>query len=212
MAEKYKNPALTVDIIIFSIIEKTLKILLIKRKNPPFQDKWAIPGGFADYEEEILTAAKRELEEETGLKNIPLEQVHTFGTPGRDPRGRTVSVVHFGLVDSSTGLQVKADSDAKDAQWLSVQELPEMAFDHAEIVKFTLNFLRQKLENTAIVKQIMPKTFSLGELQEVYEVILNKKFNPGEFGKKITETGLLEKKNGLEFTFRENVEFTSKFN
>ena len=143
--KNYKNPALTVDIILFSIIDDVLKLLLIKRKNPPFQDKWAIPGGFVEYDEEIETAAHRELEEETGVRDVLLEQVHTFGKVGRDPRGRTVSVVYFSLINSS-GLHVKADSDAKEVKWFSVKDLPELAFDHAEIIDFTIRFLRQKQE------------------------------------------------------------------
>ncbi len=99
MTKEYKNPALTTDIVVFSIVEKDLNVLLIKRKNEPFRDKWAIPGGFVDYDEEIYTAAERELEEETNVKNIHLEQIGTFGKVGRDPRGRTVSVVYFACVN-----------------------------------------------------------------------------------------------------------------
>ncbi len=210
MAEKYKNPALTVDITVFSIIEKTLKLLLIKRKNPPFRDKWAIPGGFAGYEEEIITAAGRELEEETGVREVELEQVHTFGKPGRDPRGRTISVVYFALVNSST-LKIKADTDAKEAEWFNVRNLPELAFDHAEIIGFTLGFLRQKLDNTPVVRQIMPEKFSPGELQEVYEIILNKSFNPQEFKQKIFETGLLEITGDLTYKFKDGIKFSGRF-
>jgi len=147
MTKNYKNPALTVDIAVFSIIDKELRILLIKRKDPPFQDKWAIPGGFVEYDEELITAAKRELEEETGIKNVLPEQVHTFGKVGRDPRGRTVSVVYFAFIDPSA-VKIKAGSDAKEACWFNVKNLPELAFDHREIIDFTVKTLGQKLENT----------------------------------------------------------------
>ncbi len=210
MVEKYKNPALTVDIVVFSIIKNTLKLLLIKRKNPPFQDKWAIPGGFADYDEGILAAAGRELEEETGINNAGLEQVQTFGKPGRDPRGRTVSVVYYALIDSS-GLTIKADTDAKEAKWFNVNTLPELAFDHAEILDFTTEFLRQKLENTPVVRSVLPDEFSIDKLQEVYEVILDKKFGAEEFEQKIKETGLLETTENSLYKFRKNVNFTGKF-
>ena len=146
MTKNYKNPALTVDIVVFSTIDRELKILLIKRKNPPFQDQWAIPGGFVEYSEELITAAKRELEEETGLKNISLEQVHTFGKVGRDPRGRTVSVVYFAIIDSSN-VKVRADSDAKEADWFNVKDLPELAFDHREIIDFTVKTFIKKIKN-----------------------------------------------------------------
>ncbi|HSA07550.1 MAG TPA: NUDIX domain-containing protein [Candidatus Gastranaerophilales bacterium] len=211
MSEKYKNPALTVDIAVFTIIDKELKILLIKRKNPPFQDKWAIPGGFVDYEEEIITAAKRELEEETGVKNLSVEQVHTFGKVGRDPRGRTVSVVYLAVADSS-GIKINAGSDAKQAEWFNARNLPELAFDHDEIVDFTLNALIQKLENTPVIKHLLPEKFLISEIQEVYENILNEKFDSERFEPEIIKTGLLKKLEGDKYSFKENVKFAGKFN
>ena len=144
MGEKYKKISLTVDIIIFSLIDNSLKLLLIKRKNYPFENKWAIPGGFVDYDEEIETAAKRELEEETGINNVCLKQLQTFGTVGRDPRGRTVSVVYFAVVNSLS-IKVNAGSDAKEAKWFSVTELPELAFDHHEIINFAVKNLNQNI-------------------------------------------------------------------
>lgn len=143
MTEKHKKPALTTDIIIFSNIEKDLKVLLIKRKYEPFKDKWAFPGGFVEYDEELEVAAHRELEEETSIKDVSLKQLGTFGRVGRDPRGRTVSVVYYTCVDDSSKLNVKAQDDAKEAQWFSVKKLPELAFDHAEIMDFALENLYQ---------------------------------------------------------------------
>ncbi len=137
MTKKYKPIALTVDAIILSKTGNGIKILLIKRKNQPFKDKWAIPGGFADYDEELETAAKRELEEETGVKTPCLNQLYTFGKINRDPRGRTVSVVYYAFVDE-TGTKIKAGDDAKEAQWFDVGDLPELAFDHEEIIDFAL--------------------------------------------------------------------------
>lgn len=209
MAEKYKNPALTTDIALFSVIKNALCTLLIKRKNPPFQDKWAIPGGFVDYEEDIYKAAERELAEETGIEGVNLEQAQTFGTPGRDPRGRTVSVVYFALVNSSD-FRVKADTDAKDAKWFDVLDLPGLAFDHEEIISFSLKFLKQKLENTPVVKPLMPAKFTIQQLQGVYEVILNKRFEHKDFEQKIFETGLLERVENSVYKFK-NIEFAGKF-
>jgi len=136
----YKNPALTVDIIVFSRIKNTLKMLLVKRKYPPFQDKWAIPGGFVEHDEELEVAACRELEEETGIKNLRLEQIQTFGKLGRDPRGRTVSIVYQVFAEHDK-VKVKAASDAKEAEWFDAKDLPELAFDHAEIIDFALKKL-----------------------------------------------------------------------
>jgi len=148
MAKEYKNPALTTDIILFSIMAEDLNILLIKRKNEPFQDKWAIPGGFVDYDEEIEDAAKRELEEETNIKDIPLEQLGTFGRVGRDPRGRTVSVVYYANIDDASKLNIKAQDDAKEVQWFSVKKLPDLAFDHAEIIDFAIKKSKKSFDNT----------------------------------------------------------------
>jgi len=149
MAKEYKNPALTTDIVLFSLYgeEKDLKVLLIKRKYEPFKDKWAFPGGFVEYDEELETAAHRELEEETNIKDICLKQLGTFGRVGRDPRGRTVSVVYYAYIDDSSKLNVKAQDDAKDAQWFSVKKLPELAFDHAEIMGFALENFKKSFDN-----------------------------------------------------------------
>ncbi|OGH99962.1 MAG: hypothetical protein A2Y25_02455 [Candidatus Melainabacteria bacterium GWF2_37_15] len=138
--KKYKPISLTVDILIFSKIDRAdrgIKLLLVKRKNPPFQNKWAIPGGFVDYDEELETAAMRELEEETGVKDVSLKQLHTFGKIGRDPRGRTVSVVYMAFVDAEQ-VKIKAGDDAKEAQWFDINKLPELAFDHQEIIDFAI--------------------------------------------------------------------------
>ncbi len=206
----YKNPALTVDIALFSIIKNNLELLLIKRKNPPFQDKWALPGGFVDYEEEIETAAKRELEEETGIKNIELQQFRTFGKPGRDPRGRTVSIVYYAVVNSEN-LKIQADTDASDVEWFNIKNLPGLAFDHDEIIKFTLKNFRQKLENTPVVKPIMPKEFNMTELHKVYEIILDKQLDAKNFESEIIQTGLLERTEPSLHKFKDNVEFTGRF-
>jgi len=141
MAKEYKNPALTTDIILFSCEEEP-KVLLIKRKYDPFKDKWAFPGGFVEYDEELEVAAQRELEEETNITGLCLEQLRTFGRVGRDPRGRTVSVVYYAYVETLSTLNVKAQDDAKEAQWFSIKNLPELAFDHAEIMAFALKKLK----------------------------------------------------------------------
>lgn len=140
--EQYRNPAVTVDMVLFTR-EKNPRILLIKRKNPPFQDHWALPGGFMDYEEEIEDAAYRELEEETGITGIQLEQIHAFGKVGRDPRGRTVSIVYRAVVDPST-VSVQAGDDAKEAEWFDIRKLPPLAFDHAEIIDYAVKTLPRK--------------------------------------------------------------------
>ena len=135
MAHSYSfpRPAVTVDIIIFRLTDKIPEVLLIKRGNDPFKDQWALPGGFVDKDEPLKKAAARELEEETGLKNILLTQMHTFGNPGRDPRGHTVSVVYVGYLTEPA--KSKAGDDATEAEWFSIENIPQLAFDHADILE-----------------------------------------------------------------------------
>lgn len=219
MSKEYKNPALTTDIVVFSVMENDLNVLLIKRKNEPFRDKWAIPGGFVDYDEEIYTAAKRELEEETNVKGINLEHLGTFGKVGRDPRGRTVSAVYFACVNPQK-LDIKAQDDAKEAGWFSVKKLPELAFDHTEILSCALENLRIKIENTPIVSEFMPEEFSISELQKVYEIIFDRKLDHGRFKCEILKNNFLERSGGEPvhektgdhlYKFAENIKFSSRF-
>ena len=129
---KKQNIAVTVDAVIFYKKAELLKILLIRRKNEPFRNQWALPGGFLEEEEGLEEGAKRELEEETGLKIEKLQQVGAFGTPGRDPRGRTISIAFVGLMDYEAKL--KANDDAIDVKWFDKNDLPDLAFDHSEII------------------------------------------------------------------------------
>jgi len=128
----YPRPAITVDIIVIKNDDMD-KILLIKRKNEPFKDFWALPGGFVDIEEELIESAFRELQEETGISDIDLRQFHTYGKLGRDPRGRTVSVVYYGYLTNSNQ-DIKANDDAKELGWFAIGNLPALAFDHKDIV------------------------------------------------------------------------------
>lgn len=133
----YPRPALTVDCVLFSENEKDVKVLLIKRKNEPFKDAWAFPGGFVDMTETTYDAAKRELKEETGINVSNLVQVHTFSDVDRDPRGRTVSVIYFAKVNGGD-FSLKAGDDANDAKWFSLNSLPNLAFDHKMILDFVV--------------------------------------------------------------------------
>jgi 8-oxo-dGTP diphosphatase len=136
----YPRPAVTVDCLLFSRQDGRVDVLLIQRDKPPFEGAWALPGGFVDIEEPVMTAAKRELEEETGLKDIPLEQFYTFGTPGRDPRGRTISIVYYGFADRAQQT-AHAGSDARNVRWFEIHNLPPLAFDHDEIISLAIKKL-----------------------------------------------------------------------
>ena len=134
-----QNIKVTVDAVVFSRTNNNrFSVLLIERKNPPFQGKWALPGGFVEDDEPLDIAAARELEEETGLKNVKLQQLHTFGEPDRDPRGRAISVTYYTLTDFSQQT-IKAADDAADAQWFDIENLPELAFDHHKILELAIN-------------------------------------------------------------------------
>lgn len=133
----YPRPAVTVDIIVLKNFDNHPEILLIERKNEPFKNMWALPGGFVDKDEDIETAAYRELKEETSIEDINLSQLHTFGKPGRDPRGHTISIVHIGFLKNNNQ-KIQAGDDAKNLQWFSVDQLPELAFDHQEIIHYAL--------------------------------------------------------------------------
>ena len=139
MTKRTSNIFVTVDTIVFRKEGQETEILLIKRGRDPFQGKWAIPGGFVDFNEDLNIAASRELEEETGLKDIKLQQLHTFGTPGRDPRGHMISIVYWGM--SKENAQVTGADDATEALWFSINELPDLAFDHSQIIEMAIKVL-----------------------------------------------------------------------
>lgn len=187
----YEHPFVTVDIIIFTILQGELKVLLIKRSLPPFAGSWALPGGFIRMGETLEEAALRELKEETNVSDIYLEQLFTFGDPARDPRAWTVTVAYFALV-SAERLTIKASTDAEDVCWASVYQLPPLAFDHAKIVDYALARLRNKLSYTTIAFQLLPTKFTLTELQHTYEMILNKSLDKRNFRKKMLTQDLLQ--------------------
>lgn len=141
---EWPRPMVTVDAVVFAFFGKKAKILLINRKNEPFKGKWAVPGGFIELDEELEDAIKRELAEETGLTNVKLEQMHTFGTCGRDPRGRQITIVFIGVVEKGEAT-IKAGDDAAKAQWFDIDKLPtNMAFDHSEVTKMAISRLKRK--------------------------------------------------------------------
>ena len=184
-----ERPAVTVDVVIFSLRDSDLKVLLIRRAAPPFKGKWAIPGGYVHPDEALDEAAQRELEEETGLPDVYLEQLYTFGAPKRDPRGRVITVAYFALV--SDDVTVRAGDDAAEAAWHSVHDLPGLAFDHDEILSYALQRLRYKLEYTAVGFELLPNEFTLTELQTAYEIVLGEKLDKRNFRRRILEAGIL---------------------
>jgi 8-oxo-dGTP diphosphatase len=184
----YPQPSVTVDLVIFTIAEDDLKVLLIRRGQEPFKGRWALPGGFVEIDESLERAAARELQEEVGVTNVYLEQLYTFGDPKRDPRGRVISVSYFALVDAERQ-RIVAASDAAEAQWHSVFDTPKLAFDHAKILDYAVWRLRNKIEWTTVGYELLPKKFTLSELQRVYEIILQRPVDKRNFRKKIMAQG-----------------------
>ena len=188
MAFKYEfeRPGLTVDCVIFGLDldAESLKVMLIERDVEPFKGVWAIPGGFVRSDETLLDAATRELEEETGIKDVFLEQLFTFGDPGRDPRGWVVSVGYYALV-SPEKHDIRATTDARDARWFSIDALPRLAFDHAKILDTALQRIRGKLTYAPIGFELLPQKFTIKQLQKLYEIVLGQKLDNRNFRKKI---------------------------
>lgn len=187
---EYPRPALTVDCVVFGFDEAELKILLIERGLEPFKGKWALPGGFVRVDETLENAARRELEEEAGLKQVFLEQLYTFGGINRDPRERVVSVAYYALVKLSAH-QTKAATDAADAQWFPISKTPKLAFDHAEILAMALARLKAKVRYEPIGFELLPLNFTLSQLQHLYEAALEVELDKRNFRKKVLSYDLL---------------------
>lgn len=187
----YPHPAVSTDIVLFTLQEGELKVLLIRRGGDPYLGYWALPGGFVEIDEDLEPAALRELQEETGVTGVWLEQLYTFGKPGRDPRERVISVAYYALVPIDR-MTVRAGSDASDVAWHACNRLPELAFDHPQIIELARNRLASKLDYSTIALQFMPAQFSLGELQTVYEIILGGKLDKRNFRKRILSLDCIE--------------------
>jgi 8-oxo-dGTP diphosphatase len=185
--------AVAVDVVIFSLRGRHLEVLLIERRYAPFQGRWAIPGGFVHVAESLEAAARRELEEETGVRAGYLEQLYTFGDPQRDPRGRVITVAYVALVPEE--VVARAGDEAAAAAWHSVSSLPALAFDHAEIIQYALKRLRYKLEYTAVGFELLPDEFTLSELQAAYEIVLGETLDKRNFRRRILEAGILVETN-----------------
>lgn len=186
----YPRPALTVDCVVFGFDGDGLQVLLIRRGLEPFLGAWALPGGFVGMDEDLDQAARRELEEETHLSRVFLEQLATFGTPGRDPRGRVVSVAYYALVRPDQH-PACGDSDASEAAWHPVGRVPALAFDHALILRKALERLRGKIRYQPVGFELLPRRFTLTQLQSLYEAILGRDIDKRNFRKKLLAFDLL---------------------
>lgn len=215
MFNEIKTHEITVDIVILTIINNALQVLLVKRNNEPFKDKWAIPGGYVRMSENLDEAAMRVLKEKTDVDNIYLEQLYTFGDPLRHPVSRVITVSYFALIRAEDFDVVTTP----DLMWHKVFDLPPLAFDHKEIIQYSLKRTRERLEMCPVAYQLLNEKFTLTEMQRAYEMIMERKLDKRNFRKKvITTDGLRElnefskstsKRPARLYTF-ENIKLNSK--
>jgi 8-oxo-dGTP diphosphatase len=205
---KHQPIQVTVDIVVFTVHEQALKVLLIERGIAPFKGRYALPGGFVQAEETLEQAAFRELLEETGTKDVYLEQLYTFGDPHRDPRGRVVTVAYYALVPNDKS-PLLAGTDAAAAGWYPVSALPPLAFDHKNIVEYAVDRLRNKLEYTNVGFQLLPTKFTLSALQALHEAILGKLLDKRNFRRKVLGLGLVKPSKEMQATGRKPAQLFS---
>jgi 8-oxo-dGTP diphosphatase len=191
--DEFEHPSVTVDDIIFTVTDDNLKVALIQRSRWPHEGKWALPGGFVDMDESLESAADRVLQNKTGISSseIYMEQLYTFGEPDRDPRTRVITVGYFALVNQDE-VNLRRTEEVKDIEWHSVYDLPELGFDHEDIIEYALKRLRWKIEYSTAVFSLLPEKFTLSRLQEVYEIILDEEMDKRNFRKKIHKHDLVE--------------------
>ncbi len=194
---EHPHPAVTVDCAVFGLDEDGLKALLIQRDVEPFAGRWALPGGFVRPDEGLEAAARRELREETGLERLFLEQLYTFGEPGRDPRERVITVAWYALVRLADH-RVQAATDARQAAWFPVDDMPSLAFDHDAILTTALTRLHGKVRWQPIGFELLPPKFTLTQLQRMYETVLERGLDKRNFRKKVLGLGILEELDEVE--------------
>lgn len=182
---------LTVDAVVFGYEAGIISILLIKRKYEPFKNKWAIPGGFVLNEESLEEAVERELSEETGVRINYLEQLYTFGDLNRDPRGRVISVAYFGLVRPNT-FKIVASTDAEEVKWFNINELPELSFDHKDILEKAIKRLKGKITYEPLGFELLDKKFPFSDLEKLYTTLLGREVDRRNFRKKILSLNVLD--------------------
>lgn len=185
---KYPHPAVTTDCVIFGFDGTQLNVLLVKRGGEPYAGWWAFPGGFLNITESAEVGALRELQEETQLTPAYVEQFHTYTDPDRDPRERVITIAYLALVNIQ---QVKGGDDAKEARWFPLDQIPHLAFDHGVILLDAMGCLRQRIHFHPIGHDLLPEKFTLKQLQNLYEVILGRRFDRRNFTKKMLNLGIL---------------------
>lgn len=186
---KYPHPSVTTDCVIFGFDSVKLKVLLVERGMAPYKGRWAFPGGFLNMDESAEEGALRELKEETGLEGAYIRQFHTFSAPQRDPRERVITIAYYALVRMQ---EVKGGDDASDARWFALDEVPPLAFDHDQILRKAEKTLRQQIHFEPVGFELLPEKFTIKQLQNLYEAILDMRFDRRNFYNKMRRLGMLE--------------------
>ena len=205
----FPRPSVTTDCVIFGYDGKDLKLLLVERGIPPFKGMWALPGGYLQMDEDAIDGAKRELFEETGLRDAYIEQFRTFSAVDRDPRGRVITIAHLALVRIS---EVNGGDDAAKAQWFPLKDVPQLAFDHDMILREAMKALRQKIHFEPVGFELLPAVFTMPQLQHLYESILDVRFDRRNFASKMLHLGILEDTGSREPGAPSRVPATYRFN
>ena len=205
----FPRPSVTTDCVIFGYDGKNLKLLLVERGIPPLKGMWALPGGYLQMDEDAIDGAKRELFEETGLRDAYIEQFRTFSAVDRDPRGRVITIAHLALVRIS---EVKGGDDAAKAQWFPLKDVPQLAFDHDMILREAMKALRQKIHFEPVGFELLPAVFTMPQLQHLYESILDVRFDRRNFASKMLHLGILEDTGSREPGAPSRVPATYRFN
>lgn len=205
----YPRPSVTTDCVIFGYDGKDLKLLLVERGIPPFKGMWALPGGYLQMDEDAIDGAKRELFEETGLREAYIEQFRTFSAVDRDPRGRVITIAHLALVRIS---EVKGGDDAAKARWFPLKDVPQLAFDHDMILREAMKALRQKIHFEPVGFELLPEVFTMPQLQHLYESILDVRFDRRNFASKMLHLGILEDTGDRQAGAPSRVPATYRFN
>ena len=187
-----QNIKVAVDAVVFGYTSKEgLSVLLIKRNIKPFKDSWALPGGLVGDNESLEEAIQRELKEETGVNINYLEQLYSFGKPGRDPRNRVISITYYGLVKPDA-FELHADTDAADVAWFNIKKLPQLAFDHKEILTAAHERLKSKMLYQPVGFELLEEKFPFSELEKLYMAVFDRPIDRRNFKKKVIKFGFLE--------------------
>ncbi len=192
----YPRPAVAVDLVVFQYCQGGLQVLLIERAREPFAGRWALPGGFVDIEEPLEVAAGRELQEETGLSDLTLREFGVFGRPGRDPRGRTISIGYLAIIPPGRTVQLRAGDDAARAGWFNVQSPPSLAFDHVDVLRAARGRLRREVLYQGLEFDLLEETFSVAQLLAVYQALLGRTVDAEGLLKRLLALDLLEEVGG----------------